>query len=209
VKRARQHALMELVRTRPLASQHEIREHLSALGHEATQSTISRDLEELGLVRIRDGGGRLRYGRPDDAAALGAKVRLRTLLAEFLTSVASSGNLVVLKTTPGAANAVAETLDHAGVEGVLGTIAGDDTLLVIAAEGTKGKALAKRLAELGGQESRAETASRTAAAVSRGNRVGSRENGAGSRGNGTGARGSGVGSRGPEAEASAKVGGSA
>ncbi len=152
MKRARQQALMELVRDRSLASQHEIQERLSELGHQATQSTISRDLEELGLVRIRDGDGRLRYGRPSDTAALGAAARLRALLAEFLISVAASGNLVVLKTTPGAANAVGETLDRAGVEGVLGTIAGDDTLLVVAADGTRGKALARRIEELGGQE---------------------------------------------------------
>jgi len=151
VKRARQQALSELVRTQPLASQHEIQDHLARLGYEATQSTISRDLEELGLVRIRDAGGHLRYGLPNDAAALGAASRLRTLLSEFLVSVAASGNLVVLKTTPGAANAVADVLDRAGVAGVLGTIAGDDTVLVVAAEGTKGSTLAKRLGDLGGQ----------------------------------------------------------
>jgi len=150
VKQARQQALMELVRTQPLGSQHEIRSRLSELGYEATQSTISRDLEELGLVRIRDADGHLRYGQPNDTAALGAASRLRTLLSEFLISVASSGNLVVLKTTPGAANAVADVLDRAGVDGLLGSIAGDDTILLIAAEGTKGKVLAHRMAELGG-----------------------------------------------------------
>ncbi|HXJ65331.1 MAG TPA: arginine repressor [Actinomycetota bacterium] len=151
MKRARQQALSELVRTQPLSSQHEIQQHLAEMGYEATQSTISRDLEELGLVRIRDAGGNLRYGAPNDTAALGAAQRLRTLLSEFLVSVASSGNLVVLKTTPGAANAVADVLDRAGVDGVLGTIAGDDTVLVVAAEGTKGSGLAKRLGALGGQ----------------------------------------------------------
>jgi transcriptional regulator of arginine metabolism len=151
VKRARQQALMELVQAGPLASQHEIQVRLSERGYQATQSTISRDLEELGLVRIRGADGHLRYGRPAEAAALGAPARLRSLLSEFLISVAASDNLVVMKTTPGAANAVGETLDRAGVDGVLGTIAGDDTLLVIAAEGTKGKALARHLSELGGQ----------------------------------------------------------
>ena len=149
MKRARQQALTELVRTQPLASQHEIQARLSEIGHEATQSTISRDLEELGLVRIRDADGNLRYGQPNDTAALGAASRLRTLLSEFLISVDASGNLVVLKTTPGAANAVADVLDRAGVEGLLGTIAGDDTVLLIAAEGTRGHSLAKRMAELG------------------------------------------------------------
>lgn len=151
MKRARQQALSELVRTQPLSSQHEIQEHLAELGYEATQSTISRDLEELGLVRIRDAGGHLRYGWPNDTAAVGAPARLRTLLSEFLVSVDASGNLVVLKTTPGAANAVADVLDRAGVDGVLGTIAGDDTVLVVAAEGKKGRSLARRFAELGGR----------------------------------------------------------
>jgi transcriptional regulator of arginine metabolism len=151
VKRARQQALIELVRTQPLASQHEITERLATLGYEATQSTISRDLEELGLVRIRDTDGRLRYGPPTETSALGATARLHTLLSEFLVSVGASGNLVVLKTTPGAANAVADVLDRAGLQGVLGTIAGDDTVLVVAAEGTKGKTLARRFEELGGR----------------------------------------------------------
>jgi len=148
VKRARQQALMELVRTQPLASQHEIQEHLSQLGYEATQSTISRDLEELGLVRIRDSEGHLKYGWPNDTAALGAASRLRTLLSEFLVSVASSGNLVVLKTTPGAANAVADVLDRASMEGVLGTIAGDDTVLVVAPSERDARTLARELAAI-------------------------------------------------------------
>ncbi len=151
MKRARQQALMELVRTQPLASQHEMAERLAALGYEATQSTISRDLEELGLVRIRAADGRLRYGQPNDTAALGAGARLRTLLSEFFVSVDASGNLVVLKTTPGGANAVADVLDRSGMDGVIGTIAGDDTVLVVAAEGTKGRTLAKRFEELGGR----------------------------------------------------------
>ncbi len=151
MKRARQQALMELVRTEPLASQHEIRDRLASIGYEATQSTISRDLEELGLVRVRDGGGHLRYARPTEASATGNGHRLRTLLSEFLISVDSSGNLVVAKTTPGAANAVAEAVDRAGVDGVIGTIAGDDTILLIAAEGAKGRAVARRLQELAGE----------------------------------------------------------
>jgi transcriptional regulator of arginine metabolism len=150
VKRARQHALLELVRSEPLASQQEIRDRLAALGHLATQSTISRDLEELGLVRVRDAAGHLRYARPGEAAAVGATERVRTLMAEFVTSIDASGNLVVVKTTPGAANALAEAVDRSGMEGVLGTIAGDDTVLLVAAEGAKGRALARGLRELAG-----------------------------------------------------------
>ena len=139
---------MELVRSEPLSSQHGIRDRLSAIGYEATQSTISRDLEELGLVRVRDASGALRYARPNEAAASGRTARVRTLLAEFVTSFDASGNLVVVKTTPGAANALAEALDRSGMEGVLGTVAGDDTVLLVASEGTRGRVLVKRLREM-------------------------------------------------------------
>jgi transcriptional regulator of arginine metabolism len=152
VKRQRQQALVELVRREPLSTQEDIRSQLDRLGHAATQSTISRDLEELGLVRVRDPEGHFRYALPTEAAGAGARARLRALFAEFVMQVEASGNIVVVSTPAGAANAVAESLDHAGVEGIVGTIAGDNTILVVAKEGTRGKALAKRLRELGGLE---------------------------------------------------------
>jgi transcriptional regulator of arginine metabolism len=150
VKRQRQQALLDLVRRQPLSTQQDIRSKLEVLGHAATQSTISRDLEELGLVRVRDLEGHFRYALPTESMAAGARARLRALFAEFVMGVEASGNLVVISTPAGAANAVAEALDHAGVEGILGTIAGDNTILVVAKEGTRGKALAKRLREMGG-----------------------------------------------------------
>ncbi len=150
MKRNRQRALLELVRRMPMSSQHEIQQELARIGHDATQSTISRDLEELGLVRVRDTEGRLRYALPTEAAATAVATRLRMLLSEFVISVEASGNLVVVVTPPGAANAVAEALDHAAVDGILGNVAGDNTILIIAKEGVKGKAVAERLRELGG-----------------------------------------------------------
>jgi len=142
--------MLELVRREPLSTQEDIRAQLEVLGHPATQSTISRDLEELGLVRVRDPDGHFRYALPTEAVAAGGRARLRALFAEFVTRVGASGNLVVLSTPAGAANAVAEALDRAGLEGILGTIAGDDTILIVAREGTRGKSLAKRLREIGG-----------------------------------------------------------
>jgi transcriptional regulator of arginine metabolism len=150
MKRNRQRAILELVRRTPLSSQHEIQEELARAGHDATQSTISRDLEELGLVRVRDAEGRLRYALPNEAAGSAVAGRLRMLLSEFIVSIEASGNLVVAVTPPGAANAVAEAIDHAAVEGVLGTVAGDNTILVISKEGVKGKTLADRLRQIGG-----------------------------------------------------------
>jgi transcriptional regulator of arginine metabolism len=150
VKRQRQRALVELVTRQPLSTQHEIQQELARLGHDATQSTISRDLEEMGLVRVRDPEGRLRYALPTEAAAASVAHRVKTLIAEFVVSIEASGNVVVATATPGAANAVAEAIDHAAVEGVLGTVAGDNTILIVAAEGVKGKAVAKRLRQIGG-----------------------------------------------------------
>ncbi|HXF57472.1 MAG TPA: arginine repressor [Actinomycetota bacterium] len=150
LKRRRQRALLDLVRREPLSTQEEIREALARLGFEATQSTISRDLEEMGLVRVRDAQGRMRYARPGEAGTAAAVARLRTLLAEFVERIEASGNLAVVTTPPGAANAVAEAIDHAGVEGVLGTVAGDNTILVVAREGVRGRAVAERLRALAG-----------------------------------------------------------
>ena len=153
MKRQRQRALMELVRHEPLGSQEQIRARLSELGFTATQSTISRDLEDLGLVRVRDGDGHLRYAELADAAATNGNhaPSLEGLLREFALQVQVSGNLVLVKTPPGAANAVAQGLDNSSLAGLLGTVAGDDTILAVAKSGPAGKVLAiklKKMAEL-------------------------------------------------------------
>src|SRR5439155_24444063 len=100
MKRQRQRALMEVIRHEPLGSQEQIRKRLSELGFEATQSTISRDLEELGLVRIRDGEGHLRYAQLADAAGTNGNgaPSVEALLREFGLEVEVSGNLVLVKT---------------------------------------------------------------------------------------------------------------
>jgi transcriptional regulator of arginine metabolism len=150
MKRQRQQAILELVRREPLGSQVEIQTRLAVFGHPATQSTISRDLDELGLVRVRDGRGHLRYAEPTEATAQASASRLRMLLQEFLVSIEPSGTLALAVTPPGAANAVAEAIDHAGIEGVLGTVAGDNTILIVAKEGTKGSTVARRVKQAGG-----------------------------------------------------------
>ena len=150
MKRQRQQALLDLVRSEPLGSQAEIQSRLATRGHDATQSTISRDLDELGLVRVRDATGRLRYAEPTEASAQSSASRLRMLLQEFLISIEPSGNLALAITPPGAANAVAEAIDHAGIEGVLGTVAGDNAILIVATEGVKGSVVANRVKAAGG-----------------------------------------------------------
>jgi transcriptional regulator of arginine metabolism len=150
VKRQRQRALVDLVRHEPLSSQEQIRERLSDLGFVATQSTISRDLEDLGLVRIRDGDGRLRYAELADGNGTNGHgiPSLDSLLREFALAVEVSGNIVLIKTPPGAANAVAQGLDQSPPRGLLGTVAGDDTILAVSTTAATGKSLATRLRKL-------------------------------------------------------------
>ena len=150
MKGQRQRAILELIGHEALSSQHEIRDRLADLGHQATQSTISRDLEELGLIRVRGPGGSLRYAPPGQAASAAAAGRLRMLVQEFLVSVEGSGNLAIAVTPPGAANALAEAIDQARIDGILGTIAGDNMILLIAREGVKGATIATRLKAAGG-----------------------------------------------------------
>jgi len=139
--RTRRHeTIIELVSSERLGSQEEIRARLAELGQEATQSTISRDLEELGLARVHDAQG-LRYvvpGSPSSVPSLGA---LRRLLNDFaLSSVRTDVGLIV-RTPPGAANVLAEGIDRARLAEVAGTIAGDNTILIIGPTGVDAAAI--------------------------------------------------------------------
>jgi transcriptional regulator of arginine metabolism len=146
--RAARHArIVDLVRDKAVRSQTDLAELLGLDGVQVTQATLSRDLEELRAVKV---GGV--YVIPEDGlpalrAAEQAPARLIRLLRELLNSVDVSGNLVVLRTPPGAAHFLASALDRSGLEDVVGTIAGDDTILVVARDhGEKpGEALAARL----------------------------------------------------------------
>jgi transcriptional regulator of arginine metabolism len=142
----RQQAIVDLVAAERLGSQEEIRSRLADRGLHATQSTISRDLEELGLARVHDAEG-VRYVMPG-AESAHAFAPLRRLLQEFaLTFVRTDVGLIV-RTPPGAANVLAESVDRAGLEQIAGTIAGDNTILVIGREGVTAPALEGRLTEL-------------------------------------------------------------
>lgn len=152
MKRRRQQAILELVAREPLSSQRAILDRLRSLGFDVTQSTVSRDLDEMGLARVRDADGRLRYARPEAVSPAGRLERLRQLLEEFMVGMEASGNLVVLRTPPGAANALARALDEAEVDDVIGTVAGDDTILVVAREGVRGRSVMRRLQLLTGRE---------------------------------------------------------
>jgi transcriptional regulator of arginine metabolism len=150
---ARQGRIVELVAQRAVRSQSELAKLLAAEGIETTQATLSRDLDELGAVKLRgaDGGAPV-YVIPEDGSPVrgveGGISRLTRLLGELLVSADSSGNLAVLRTPPGAAHFLASALDRAALHDVVGTIAGDDTIFVVAREPLTGADLAERFTGL-------------------------------------------------------------
>lgn len=147
---ARQARIVELVTQWPVRSQTELLALLEAAGIETTQATLSRDLDELGAVKLRGAdGGVPAYVIPEDGNPVrgveGGTTRLARLLGELLVSADASGNLAVLRTPPGAAQFLASALDRAALHDVVGTIAGDDTVIVVAREPRTGAELATRL----------------------------------------------------------------
>ncbi len=135
----RRRALRDLVARFEVRSQSELVELLAGVGIEATQATVSRDLEDLGIAKVRGADGRVSYALPTAGG-------LAQLLRQFVLAIDSSGNLAVVRTPPGAAAAVASAIDTADVPGVLATVQGDDTVLVVAEEGSSGRAVAETLA---------------------------------------------------------------
>jgi transcriptional regulator of arginine metabolism len=142
-KQQRQRLIADWLRQHRIGSQEELVARLDLAGVPATQATVSRDLEELGAVRVR-GGGTMHYRLPDQLETGGAS-RLDRLLADWVTDIIPAGNLVVLKTPPGSANLVANALDAAGLEEVAGTIAGDDTIFLALVDGAVPGAVAEGL----------------------------------------------------------------
>ncbi len=147
VKAKRQQTILSLVGRERLASQEEIRARLAALGLDATQSTISRDVEELGLARVHDHDG-LRYVVPGNGAAPAPLRLLKRLLEEFALSFTRSDHGLIVRTPPGAASALAEGIDRVDLEDVAGTIAGDNTILILGREGVAAAALERTLNDI-------------------------------------------------------------
>jgi transcriptional regulator of arginine metabolism len=140
---ARRLELRRLVEGHPTASQNELARLLARRGYRVTQSTVSRDLSALGAVKVRDEGeGRYVITGQVQRRPVGD---LRRVMAELVRAIEASGSLVLVKTAPGAAATVAGYLDRSGVEGVLGTVAGDDTLLAVGVEGVPGTSVVRRL----------------------------------------------------------------
>ena len=144
----RQKAIANIIRREPVASQEEVTARLAEQGHMVTQATISRDLDQLGAVKVKRGGA-LRYALPEQLGDNDwAAARLNRIFAEWVESVEAAGNLLVLKTPPGSAHLVGLALDQAQLAEIAGTICGDDTLFVALRDGTSSATVAKRFRKL-------------------------------------------------------------
>jgi transcriptional regulator of arginine metabolism len=150
-KTQRQHKIARLLESNAVTSQGQLVELLEGDGVRATQATVSRDLDELGAVKVRVPGGELVYAIPELAhERLAPEDHLRRMLSDWVADVGFSGNLVVLRTPPGSAHVVGSALDRSALPEILGTVAGDDTVVVIVSEGADGGDVAAMLGNLAG-----------------------------------------------------------
>ena len=152
-KHQRQHRITKLLESKAVGSQSHLVDLLAADGIDATQTTVSRDLEELGAVKVRLPGGDTAYALPElPSQQVAPEDHLRRVLGEWVVEADYSGTVIVLRTPPGSAHVVGSALDRSGFPGVIGTVAGDDTVLVVASETSGGAAVAARLAAVAGIE---------------------------------------------------------
>jgi len=147
----RQHRIAGLLEQEAVTSQTKLVELLAADGVMATQATVSRDLDDLGAIKVRVRGGESVYAIPElPKDQIAPEDHLRRVFGDWVVDVASSNNLVVLRTPPGSAHVVASALDRSNLDEGLGTVAGDDTLMVVVADSAAGAAVADRLRDLAG-----------------------------------------------------------
>jgi transcriptional regulator of arginine metabolism len=145
-KRDRQAVILELIESQPVASQEELRRLLRQRGWDVTQSTLSRDVHELRLARVPTGDG-VQYARADAAASSDdGRLSLESLLPQLVTAVEGVSELLVVRTSPGSAQAVAKAMDTTHLSDVIGTIAGDDTILIVCRSLAARERLERRLA---------------------------------------------------------------
>jgi transcriptional regulator of arginine metabolism len=148
LKERRQKAVAELIRADALGSQEEVATRLSGLGFEVTQATVSRDLEQLGALKVRR-EGRIGYALPDQLGAnAAAPSRLGSVLRDWVRAIDIAATIVVLRTPPGSAHLVGVALDESALPEIVGTICGDDTIFAACRSADDAEALATRLRAL-------------------------------------------------------------
>jgi transcriptional regulator of arginine metabolism len=129
MKKERQQMIREIIENNKINTQDELIKKLNEQGYFATQATMSRDIKELALIKISIGKDSYRYGLPTEVTV--SESKLRFMLKEFILNYAVSENILVIRTAPGNANAVAVAMDNAQWEEILGSIAGDDTIFIV------------------------------------------------------------------------------
>jgi transcriptional regulator of arginine metabolism len=144
LKERRHRAIAELIRSNALSNQEELAERLGSLGFTVTQATISRDLEQLGAVKVRR-DGQLSYALPE-AARSGFSPRIASVFRDWVRSVEPAANVVVIKAPPGSAHLVGVALDNSEMSEIVGTICGDDTIFIACRSSDEAEALAAKLA---------------------------------------------------------------
>lgn len=151
--RARRHkALADILRGSPVASQEEVTERLRANGYQVTQATVSRDLDQLGAMKVKRGGV-MSYALPDQIASSDFSAsRLQRILSEWVLGLEAAGNLIVFKTPPGSAHLVASAIDGSDLPEVAGTVSGDDTLFVAVRDGVIVGAVLNQFRQLSGKQ---------------------------------------------------------
>lgn len=130
MKARRQFAIMDIISNQRIATQEELCEALRKNGFDVTQATVSRDIKELHLVKVPDQYG-YSYALPEKTALKGSEERMKRVFQDSVISLDYSGNIVVIKTMPGAAQSVASLIDTWGQSNILGSVAGDDTIFVV------------------------------------------------------------------------------
>ncbi|MCL6610999.1 MAG: arginine repressor [Peptococcaceae bacterium] len=131
VKPIRHKKIIEIIRSRQVETQYQLARELKEAGFDVTQATVSRDIKELGLVKVPGENNNSHYTLPDRAPDLNWEDRLKRLLISSVQGLDCSENLVVVKTLPGEAQGVASAIDQAKMPNIIGTVAGDDTILVV------------------------------------------------------------------------------
>ena len=147
-KELRHRALRDIVSRRPIRTQRELVAALKSQGIPATQATLSRDITELGLIKVDRGGSPAYAFPPGRSVEIAAEDRLQALLGEIPLEAAVAGSILVLKTLPGSAHAIAASLDRLRLPEIVGTVAGDDTLFVAVRDAAAMRKLRKRLTDL-------------------------------------------------------------
>ena len=148
MKNERQSKILEIIESEPIDTQEQLQQRLQAQGIACTQATISRDIKQLHLVKEPMGQGRYRYAVSVQRSRLNVADKLRTIFRESIVSIDFAQNIVVIKTMPGLANAAGAALDGMSIPTMVGSLAGDDTAILIMRDGESARVLCEEIHEM-------------------------------------------------------------